>query len=702
MIRRATAPVRALEPTPEITRLQGGLDQLTPKFDRDPGLAVSAVNFECALNGGYSRVEGYERFDGRLAVPSAATYSIVQVESFTNMPSVGQTLTGDVTGTTGKIIALGANYIVLTLIDGAGFSTSEDVSVGATPIGTAELQTATISALLDAQYKNAAADVYRALITGAGSYVLPILGVVSMNRHGIHSVYAFVDHTIFIRILKATPAGWTVVPFDNYEVSFAQGGFVEPNEGDIFDNPSILTVDGKARIRRVITESGSWESGTAAGRFIIDVLQSEIRPGSVTLNAITFNLTSFATQIQFVNGGKFEFDIGNFSGQESTRRIYGCDGVNRGFEFDGELLVPISTGFQTDAPKHVKIFQNQLFFSFESSFGNSVPGFPYRWVGEEGAAEHTTGNEVTGFEILPGEQSAPALIVGCRDQNKILYGATAIPGIDAPLFQLVDFNAQVGSYARSIKTIDRVYMLDDRGVLNFEAAQEFGNFQQACITQNIQSFIENRRARFTCSSVNKDKGQYRLFFSDGSALYITFKAGKLVGMMPMLFPHPIVCVWNGEDANGSDVTYAGSTNGVVYQLDRGTSFDGQAIEASFTLSWNFLKLVRWLKTFKKAILELRTSSYVAFTLEYALGYGSPDIDQPDGVAGTSAPVGGFTWDAFTWDAFTWDGQTDIPVEIDLDGNGENIQYTLKSGTDYVGAYTIPSITTLFHKRRLLR
>ena len=96
-----------------IVTCEGGWDQLTPILSLKPGTLKDVQNFEVVPTGGYARIGGYERFDGR-PKPSNASSSVLQVASFTNTPSVGQTLTGFSSGATGVIAYVGANYLVLT------------------------------------------------------------------------------------------------------------------------------------------------------------------------------------------------------------------------------------------------------------------------------------------------------------------------------------------------------------------------------------------------------------------------------------------------------------------------------------------------------------------------------------------------------------------------------------------------------------
>ena len=679
------------EVIPHVIPLRGGLDQLTPTLSLKPGYLRDSCNFECSVNGGYTRVAGYERFDGR-ARPSDASYSIVQVVTFTNTPAVGQTLTGNTTGTTGQIIAVGSNYMALTLIVGAGFSSSEVVKVGATTIGTATPQTVTISSKLRAQYLNLAADVYRALIgvvPGSG----PIRGVFSAVFSGTRKVYAFRDNVGATACVlhEATAGGWTPVTLFS-EVSFTGGNGAIPAEG-----ATLTQGANSATLKRVVTQSGSWSGGTAAGRFIITApAPGNFGAGALTAGA-TATLSGAQTAISFAVGGKFEFDLANFAGQLSSRRVYGADGVNRGFEFDGTVLVPISTGAATDTPKHVKEHHKHLVLSIGSSLMISGPGLPYRFSSTDGGAEVAVGDTVTNLLVQPGNQDSAALAVFSRNLSHTLYGTSAAD------WKLVSFASATGAYDYMARNLDRSYLLDDRGVLSFQTAQEYGNFLQATLTQNLHTFISEKRSLSVYACTNNDKSQFRLFFSDGSGLYVTLVNGKLLGCTPVLFSHPVNVAWNGENAAGDEETYFGAASGgFVYQLDKGSSFDGDNIDAYLTLAWDFIKSPRIRKRYRKASFEVQGLFYAAFSFGYRLGYGSSDIAQPASVEYETALQGEASWDQVNWDDFVWDGFTLAPTEAEMKGTAENFQLTLRSTTDYIFPFTINSYIVHYSNRRRMR
>lgn len=673
--------------------LKGGLDQRTPTLALPPGRVRDALNFDVEVTGGYTRVDGYERLDGQ-AAPSDASFSIVQVVSFTNTPTTGQTLTGVTTGATGIIVAIASNYLVVTNVL-VGFSDIEVVQVGATVIGTATQQTVSISALLYAQYLNDAADHYRSLIgavPGSGA----IQGVVAWNIGGTLKRFAFRNNAggTYTDIYQTSGAGWVQVPLFN-EVSFTLGGTTAPAEGTTLTQGA-----NTATIKRVVLESGSWASTTAAGRFIVTTpAPGNFSAGAATIGALTCTLSGAQTTITIPVDGTYEFALGNFSGQAATRRVYGVNGVGYAFEFDGEIFVPIHTGFSPDTPNHIEIHRNYLFVGIGSSVANSGVGLPYNWTAAAGAAEIAVSDTVTGMKVQPGAQTTPTLLITCRNSIFMLYGTSA-SGTNP--WALVTYNTDTGGMSRTLQNLDQTYMLDDRGVVSLKTAQEFGNFTQATYTHTIQNFINEHRNRAIASSLNKDRSQYRLFFSTGDVLYITMVNGKLLGCMPMFFTHAPTCAWQTEDVDGSPVGYFGGANGYVYQMDKGSSFDGDNIAARLILNVDSIGSPRLLKRYRRASLEIQGDSYAAFQFGYTLGYGSTTIGQPTDVSYSSNFSGVPQWDTFVWDQFTWDGRTLSPSEVEMKGTAENYQMTIRSDSDYLYPFTINSTIVHYSMRRRIR
>jgi hypothetical protein len=672
----------------------GGLDQTTPSLSLQPGALRGVINFECSQAGGYARIQGYERFDGQPA-PSAALYTIVQVTAFTNIPVLGQTLTQATSGATGEIIAVNnvadAYYVALTKVTG-GFDYTHAVSVGATPIGNAIAPTVSITPLVNAQYLALAADVYRAdigAVPGSGD----ILDVFTMAFSNVDRVYAFRANSggTAVDLYKSTALGWVQIPFYD-TVSFSSGGTVIPLDG------ATLTQSGvTATVKRVMTASGGWAGSDAAGAFVITApVGGNFTGGSATLSGgAAVTLDGAETAITMLPGGTFEHAKYNFSGQSTTRRVYGCDGVNKAYEFDGDTLAPITTSLSPDQPSHIACHKNFLFLAQDSSIIYSAVGLPFFWG--TGAGEIAAGDIVTAMITLPGDQSAATLSVFGQGNTYMLYGTGPSD------FNFVTFNTGTGALPRSVQNLFDTFVFDYLGVLTLRTSLNFGNFAPNTLTKNILPFILAQRTKLVCSSIQRSKSQYRVFFSDGYGLWLTAVNQQYLGATVVSFPNPVSCCDEGETISGNEVSYFGSRDGLgyIYQMDSGPSFDGANLDAYVTLAWDALKSPRLLKRFRRASIEMQGTGYAAINFGYQLGYGSADIGQPNDTSypsNFSAPY----WDSFVWDAFVWDGQTLMPTDVGMTGTAENVQVTIRSTTNYIEAYNLNSLIYQYSDRRQMR
>lgn len=683
----------------------GGLDQLTPSQTLHPGAIIDGVNFECSLNGGYSRCGGYERVDGQDA-PSDALFELVQVTSFTNVPSVGTVVTQATSGATGTVAAVKSDmapfYLILTKVSGNWDETHAITSPGPTAIGTATTTTASLTALLTAQYTNAAADIYRADITavpGSGS----IIGVLAMAFAGVDGLYAFRANAgnTAVDIYKASVAGWVSVPFYKI-VEFTAGATAVPQEGDVLTQGGVT-----ATIKRIVQRSGSidWTGGTPAGAFVITTpAGGNFAAGAATAvgSGATATLSGAEATISMLPGGHIEWAKGNFGGQLSTRRAYGADGINKCFEFDGDVLVPIATGLTDDRPSHIAFHQNMLFVSREASCIHSGPGYAYRWSATDLGGEVAIGDTVTCMITMPGNQTAPALSIFQASNTSILYGANPDP-TDGD-FRVVNFTTDSGARPYSAQALFDTFVFDNLGVVGLSPTLNFGNFAPNAYTRNLMPFIQQERTRVIASSVSRTKSQYRVFFTSGYALYLTFSGQQFLGAIPQLFPHPVTCTDTSTMLDGEEVSYFGSTNGFVYQFDKGTSFDGDVIDAAITTAWDNLRSARQLKAYKGARIEIAADGYVSFQFGYSLGFGTSTISQPDDASYVANFMLAPAWDTpgATWDVGVWDGQSLDPSSLDMDGSGENVQVTLRSSTDYIAPYTFNAINYRYSMRRGLR
>lgn len=671
----------------EVIQLKGGLDLVTPTLSLKPGVARDAVNFEVSITGGYTRILGYERFDGR-PNPSDAVYYILTVANSAPL-AVGNTITNLAGTVSGKIIAINSTTVVYTKAVGA-FSVGDNIYVS----GVLKTSVTSLGGSISpnnqssAQYSYLAAEQYRADIQpvpGSG----PVRGVAYYKG----DLYAWRDNDLATatNIYKSTPSGWQMVTLGE-EISFTNAN-ANVGEGDTITQGSVT-----ATVKRVVIETGTLASGTNTGRLILwNRTGGNFTSGAATTTGSgALTLGGAQTTISLTPGGRVEYTIANFGGSTASSRMYGCDnGYNRAFEFDGTVYVPIRTGMTVDKPTHIAFHKQHLFLSFGSSVQFSALGYPYQWNVVLGAGEIAVSSDVNVFLVQPGDQSTGAMAIFTESDTFILYGTSAND------FNLVSYNVGTGAKEWTGQNLTQSYAMNDRGVLNMATTLNYGNFDTASLTLNIRPFVQQRRNLATGSSVNREKSQYRIFFSDGYGLYLTTSNGQMLGSMPVQFPNPVNVICEGASPDGIETSFFGSTNGYVYRLDAGTSFDGQEISASLFLNFNAIGSPRVLKRFRKGSCEVTGTGYAEFAFSYDLGYSTSDIGQ-DTLTNYSSNLVASYWDQVNWDNFVWDGRTLAPSEVEVKGTAENIAVRIASISAIYPSFTVNSVILHYSMRRGLR
>lgn len=672
----------------DLIRLGGGLDQVTPTLQLRPGVARRASNFECSITGGYTRIAGYERYDGRPS-PSDALYTLLTCV-ITGTVSVGDTVTGGTSGATGKVILRSGTTVVLTRVVG-DFVDGENLLVSAVVQGTiTTVAGVAANGRQDAEYKALAAADYRAdiqAVPGSGR----VLGVALYNG----TVYAWRNNTggTAANMYRSTGSGWVQVTL-GLELAFTNGSQLI-NDGQTVTGQ---TSGATGVVARVVKEDGTWGGSPAAtGRLILSSTTGTFQAGENLRIGATVHAHAggAATQITLAPNGRYETVVANFGGGTANYKLYGASGTHRAFEFNGTTFVPLSTGMTVDTPKHLCFHKQHLFLSFGASLQFSSLGDPYQWTPLLGAGELAMNGDITNIIVLPGDQSSGALGVYTRDQTSVLYGTSSAN------FQLSTFNTGTGATHYTAQNMDQVYVLDDRGIMSLGTSLNFGNFVPAALTMVIRPFLQNRITLSTASTVDRVKGQYRVFFSDYTALYMTVLNGKLLGVMPMQYVDRVYCTAEGELPTGEAAAFFGSDDGFVYQFDKGTSFDGEDIAANINLVYNSTNTPRVLKRYRKASVEMTGEAYAEITFGYDLGYRTTALDQPVD-ADYSNDLRPAFWDSFQWDDFVWDGSDISPSEIQVTGTAENMGIRISSVSSIFEPFTVNSILLHYTFRRGLR
>jgi len=673
------------------TALGGGLDLISPPGYAKPGTCRFATNYESELGVGYRRVGGYERFSGQPA-PSKQEYAVLQVAEDATA-TVGQTISGETTGAEGKIVWMSPDglYIAVTrLLPGFSFGDGENLLLGeSTVVATVVNASPSIDSFTDNDIAYATAEDFRADIDQPPG-VYGIRGVAIIGN----TVYCWRDDEDLTsaNIYKSTPDGWELVPL-NYRVAFEAG------EAPYLDGGALTQSGVTAEILRVVVTQGEWGAtdpeDMAQGYFII----AEPTGGNFAAGGATgggeCDLLGPQTPIELLAGGRVESVVHNFFGSTSTKRLYGCDGINQEFEFDGEVYVPLETGMGNVRASHVAVHKQHLFFSFGPSVQHSGTGEPYAWTPLFGAAELTTGDDVTNFVNVAGSETSSSLMISCRDSTFVLYGT------DASDWKLDKISDESGAQAYSVQLMGAPIVFDRDGFIVRRPTDTFGNFSYDSASLSVEPLVKN--GTVSASVLVRNKSQYRCFFADGLIMTATpIKAG--FAWMPCDYGR-IINVAVGGEVNGAYRIFMGDTDGWVLEADVGRSFDGGEVEAGIRLSSQNQKQEAVEKQYRYAEVNVEGAS--AFNLAVAAEYSDSNSDEAalteEQMMEMKPQYGaGLFWDFNSWDQAYWDGASINRVRYDIHGMGRSLSMLFRSASDRELPHILKTTLLMFTSRRLAR
>lgn len=671
--------------------LIGGLDLKTHRILLKPGRARLANNYVGVLGGGYRRIGGYEPYDGH-ARPSQQTYEVIYADTTFATVVAGDTVNGATSGATGKVIEVGESrdYIVVTRVTGT-FTVTENIRIGVTVIGAATTDQTTqidtfddnrLLALVEAEYRTSIAAV-----PGEG----PVRGVVELND----VLYAFRNNvgSTACLVYKETATGWSNVSL-GWTLSFNSGGTTPITEGTVIDNGLGVT----ATVLRVALLSGSWAAGDAVGYLVLGSLAGGNWAIGDPIEIISDNVgtaTSVTAAQTLLPNGRFNFAIYNFTGSADTKRIYGADGVNKGFEFDGTVMVPIRTGMASDTPLHVCAHKNRLWFSFRGSAQFSGAGTPYVWSVILGAGEIGAGDVITGMVSVPGSSdSGGALMIFCRERIIIVYGSSVSD------FTPTDYSTNVGASQYSVqKAGNAPTFMDELGITTARQSQDYGGFKSSSISTQVEPLLKGRADDVVASVTSRRDSFYILFFNDMTAMVVTFGKGGVESIMPIEYLVQPFCAWE-TTRNGGEV-FIGAEDGFVYQLESGRSFSGEVIEAFMCSAFNHSKGPTTRKSYIRGTLEMRGQSAYTLQVTTTLSYDDPNITTP-GVTSIEVAQAGGLYDVDSYDECFFDGQEQVSQKIPLRGSGINLSVTTYSNSAEELPHELQGIILHFVNRRLER
>jgi len=678
---------------------EGGEILTDPALSQSPGSLLYGKNYEVYPEGGYRRIDGYERFDGKTK-PSESLYWILEFNAGTTAAVDTNVITGATSSATAELIADAVvesgsyagndavGYMAVALLTGT-FAVGENIQVSASTVAVVKAVANVLGATTDALDKT----YTRAAIERARSKIGTVTGSGAIRGVWVYggATYCFRNNTGGTECLmyKSSTSGWTAVNLGTY-IKYNTGSAAVSEGATLTGAISGAT----GTVRRVTIQTGTTGASDAQGVFVLSGVSGTFQNAEnlqVSSSTVAVSTSALIT-ITLTPSGKYQFVNYNFGGSTSTNRMYWVDGVNTAFEFDGTYAVPLITGMTLDTPKHLAAHKKHLFLSFQKgSLQHSSVGDPYGWSVVTGAAEIGTGDEITGLQVMIGD----ALAIFNRNRIYILYGTSSSD------WNLKNFSASSGAAEYTIQNITDTMFLDDRGVTHMQAVNAYGDFLMNSISRKIKPIIDVKKGLSINSLGVKSKGQYRLFFNDGTGVYATFAGDKLAGFLRVDLGKVVYAICSAEDALGDEILFFGSDDGYVYQLDKGTSFDGGEIEAILRFSYYHYDTPTRDKRFRKIQFEMSADSDVEIKFQPDFSYADPDVPEAR-TRDLSIDGSGGYWNIAYWNNFNWSGQIISTAEENLDGIGTNMGLLILSEATYEQPHTLQGVTVHFSPRRIRR
>jgi len=571
-----------------------------------PGSARILRNFEPSIEGGYRRIEGYDKYDSNLIPPYGApvvhggsqTGTTLVIGNIHTTPEDGDTIT--ISGVTGT-------YTI--------------ASAGVTFDGTNNRATLTLTTSLDSSPANAASVTF----TSTTSNYLA-LGVASWEDQAIVAK----NDDVF----STTGSGYTHINVPNYGTVLVDGGsqtgtslIVDgltsaPQAGDVF---KIAGVD----LVYTVTADATVTSGSAT--LTIDpALDSSPADDA----ALTFLSTSREGAV------KTRFAKYNLTGTEKVAIV---DGTNAPALYDGSTFTVLNSA-PTDVigATHVVEFKKALFFGKGTTLTFTSPYADDSFSVANGSGTIDVGGVITGLFVFRQQ-----LIIFTERHIQQLLGNTVADFNLQPITE--DIGCIEGDTIQEIGG-DIIFLGPD-GLRLLSATERIGDFGLAAISKPIQKNMTNFIAANTSytSTIIREKSQYRLLGYNNNikqenaqgiiATQFAEQGGSGTGFAETRGIRAYVADSNYNAT--TEVVFFANDDGYLYQMESGNSFDGSNIQTTFATPHLPIQDPRVRKTFYKLFLYTDPQGSVNFDVSLKLDFDGQDVIQPAPIsfANTTGVVG---------------------------------------------------------------
>ena len=225
------------------------------------------------------------------------------------------------------------------------------------------------------------------------------------------------------------------------------------------------------------------------------------------------------------NRSRYLFITANFYGDPLLDSIYGVNGVDRAFAYNGDYFYKIVShpDPDKDRPRHVAFHHTHLALGFgEGRVDVSVIGEPWNFDGADGASSWAVSDQVTGLIPLSGT------VLGVFCQKSVV----GLSGTTVDNFATQTISAKLGAVEYTVADMGFPVYANSYGIYTLSQTQQYGDFLGSPLSQQVSPWLRPRLVRKPTSDKEvvvawpvRSKNQYKLAFADGYVLTMTMNYG---------------------------------------------------------------------------------------------------------------------------------------------------------------------------------
>ena len=384
-------------------------------------------------------------------------------------------------------------------------------------------------------------------------------------------------------------------------------------------------------------------------------------------------------------GGKAKHVLYNLDGDD---KVIFVDSNNypATYNTSGNTLTAITGSTDVLGAENVAVFKDTAFYAKGNNLYFTAPFTVDDFSAANGAGSINVANEITGLAVFRDQ-----LIVFTTDSIKRITGNTAAD------FQVSPITDRIGCVnGDTIQEVggDIMYLAPD-GIRLLSATDRIGDFgldiASDPIAKDATTFLGST-PNF-CSVLMREKAQYRIFAYIESEQH---EAAKGLIATKFISQGASGISWSetkGIKAYVADSRYSGTaetvafanTDGYVYELDTGSSFDDLPIEAIYESPYMPLSDPQMRKSFYKMTLYAEPTGSMSLDLNVKYDFGSTTntgVIQPatQNIESTGTAVFIFGDSNSVFNTSTYGGELDKIYNTNIVGSGKTIALRIEDNS----------------------